>query len=113
MRYEFKVNPKSMQLIVEDIDDKRLEEYKKEYKEFIFRYQEETTSTAIGLLKVLEGDSDEGQMLILGVDEKGNEVPLVYYYVGQQTDEYSSDEDIREYENAMKVLNDIIKHYKI
>ena len=51
-------------------------------------------------------------MLILG-EKDGVEVPLAYYYVGDSVNEYSTKEEIDEYEDAMECLNKIIQDYKI
>lgn len=113
MKYEFKVDPRAMYLMIDDMNEEKLNNYKKEFNHFIFRYNDNWETSKFWLFEVLACESADGQMLILGVDDNGNEVPVAYYYVGEPVDEYSTDEDKEEYKKALKTFEIIKKDYKI
>ena len=115
MKYEFKVDPRAMYLMIDDMTEEKLDNYKKEFNHFIFRYNDNWEKTCFGLLAVLTGESADGQMLILGVDDNGNEEVLCYYFVGEPMDECSEEyaEENREYYKAIQVFKTIKKKYKI
>lgn len=114
MKYEFKVDPRAMYLMIDDMTEEKLDNYKKEFNHFIFRYNDNWEKTCFGLLAVLTGESADGQMLILGVDDNGNEEVLCYYYVGEPIDECTEEEiDNTEYEEAIKVFKTIKNKYRI
>jgi hypothetical protein len=110
--YNFYVDPRVLYLFIDDLTEDRYNYYLNKYDKFKFKYKNDWEKTALGLLQVLSGESENNQMLIIG-EKDGVEVPLAYYYVGDSVNEYSTKEEIDEYEDAMECLNKIIQDYKI
>ena len=57
-------------------------------------------------------ESDNLQMLIVGVKDNGEEQVVAYYFVGQEPIG-ATDLEVEEYNEAIECLNDILENYRV
>ena len=111
-KYNFKVDPKVLYLFIDDITDEEYNSYINEFKEFRFKYSDQLDKTPTRLFEVMFGESDNLQMLIVGIKDNDEEVVVAYYFVGQEPIN-GTDLEIEEYNAAINCLNDILENYKM
>lgn len=112
MKYNFKVDPKVLYLFIDDMNDEKYSSYINEFKEFRFKYNSELEETQTRLFEVMLGESDNLQMLIVGVKDNGEEQVVAYYFVGQEPIG-ATDLEVEEYNEAIECLNDILENYRM
>lgn len=112
MRYNFKVDPKVLYLFIDDMSDKKYSSYLNKYKEFKFKYNDQLEEAPTRLFEVMLGESDNLQMLIVGVKDNGEEQVVAYYFVGQEPIG-ATDLEVEEYNEAIECLNDILENYRM
>lgn len=112
MKYNFKVDPKVLYLFIDDMSDKKYSSYLNKYKEFKFKYNDQLEEVPTRLFEVMLGESDNLQMLIVGVKDNGEEQVVAYYFVGQEPIG-ATDLEVEEYNEAIKCFNDILENYRL
>ena len=112
MKYNFKVDPKVLYLFIDNMDENKYNSYLNEFKEFRFKYNSQLEETKSRLFEVICNESDNLQMLIIGVKDNGKEEVIAYYFIGQEPVGCVSSEK-EEYNEAINCLNDILENYRI
>ena len=111
-KYNFKVHPKALHLMIDNLKSDEYYAYTDKYKEFRFKYNDEPSNSKYALFEIMSGESDNLQMIITGITDDGTEETIAYYFIGEEP--VNNDEDeIREYNAAIGCLNEILKCYKI
>jgi uncharacterized protein YeaO (DUF488 family) len=90
MRYNFKVDLNVYSLFLNEydkLDVDYIKELENKYDEFRIRYNTEyDSSDKLALFNVFEGNSDQHQILLVGIKD-GAETTLCYWLVGDEEDE--------------------------
>lgn len=106
MKYNFKVDLYKVYPLFlnedDELDTNYLKELEKEYSEFRIKYNTEyDNSDKLALFNVFEGNSDQHQILLVGI-KNGTETTLCYWLVGD-------DEEDEGYKEGMKAFEEMKK----
>ena len=113
MKYDFKVKMEVFKLFVEDATDEKIIELQNEFKEFRISYNNKPIAkNNLSFIDLLEGNSDEQQIVMWGIDNKGYKYSIAYWLVGDG--EFDEDtENYAEYKEALNAFKVMQMDYRI
>ena len=107
MKYDFKVNPQVYKLFAEDVTDLEIKELYETFRECRISYSDKNEKTSeISILEVLEGNSDNQQIIMWGITDKGEKISVAYWLIGD-------DENSEEYQEGLDAFEIMQKEYMV